>query len=85
MITNVAIRSIQDGKIYSLPKPNRHYNVISMMVSMGLSTPIKGEQGFLTEDGVFLTRSQAAIEAIESGQIIKLKWTKRELFSEDLW
>jgi len=41
-----------------------------------------GQQGFVDEDGNFLTRAEAAKHAYECGQIDVLK---RKLYSEDLY
>lgn len=42
-------------------------------------------QGFVDQYRNFLTREEAAIIALEAGQIEKLKFSKDELFSEDLY
>lgn len=42
-------------------------------------------QGFVTTDGEFLDRKQAAKHALACGQIKELKYQKNELFSEELW
>ncbi len=80
------------GIQYSLPKPNRHHNVIHYIHNLTGDYGIGAEQtpdgrdgqGFYLEDGTYLDRYQAAILAVESGQIDKTNWGK-ELFSEDLW
>ena len=79
MITHVAIKT-DDGKIYSLPKPKRHYNIFWENVTL----TEQGEQGFLDENGNFLTRKQGAHYARSHKQIEKLKWPSY-LYSEDLW
>ena len=80
-ITHVAI--VQDDVTYSLPKPNRHHNVIRMMMG---EHGCRGdaEQGFLLEDGTFVRRKPAGRIAIKTGQIEKLNWGN-QLYSEDLW
>lgn len=83
MIAQAAIR--QDNIVYTLPRPARHHTIIRYMVrDLGMIIPIKGEQGFTTDNGIFVNRIQAAKIAIESGQIEKLN-NPPELFSEDLW
>lgn len=83
MIIGVAIK--QNGIVFKLPKPNRHHNVIRYMVEeMGLPKPIKGEQGFYNENGVFINREQALLHVLVNGQISKSQHSI-ELFSEDLW
>lgn len=42
-------------------------------------------QGFLTNKGRFVDRKQAAIIALEAGQITKLSFSSTDLFSEDLY
>ncbi len=82
MIVGVAIH----GETYflSLSKPARHHHVIRGLAADGVPTPIWGEQGFVTDKGVFLTRKQAAAHAIVCGQIEELT-TPPYLYSEDLW
>jgi hypothetical protein len=82
-ITHVAIKYA--NKVFSLPRPNRHHDVIRMIGG------IYGEdiQGFLDANGVFLTRKQAFYIAKASGQLNRNPDPKHyqgdELFSEDLW
>ena len=60
--------------------------VAAILIKNGIGTrPVKGEQGFLTDQKKFLNREAAAIHAIACGQIEKLKYSSTELFSEDLW
>lgn len=42
-------------------------------------------QGFLTTHGNFLDRQQAANMALVEGQINELRYSQRELYSEDLY
>jgi len=80
MIKESAIK--QDGKVFT---GKRHHNIIKDMVRLGIKTPINGEQGFVTDDGKFVSRKEAAKIALESGQIKKLKFNQKSLFSEDLY
>lgn len=82
-ITHVALK---DGnKVYSLPAPNRHHNVISMMGG----THGQEVQGFLDANGTFLNRKQAFLVAQQTGQLNRRPgpghYQGPELFSEDLW
>lgn len=79
MITHVAIK--YDGKVYSLPAPNRHHDVIRMIG--GISGP--DVQGFLNDKGYFLNRVQAMIHAKHYGQLKQRHHKGDLLFSEDLW
>lgn len=72
---------VHDGKVWT---GRRHHNVIAKIVEVcGMqAAPVVGEQGFITECGVFLGREAAAIEAFAAGQIPA---PKKYLFSEDLY
>lgn len=83
MITHVAIK--KDGKVYSLPKPNRHHNVIQHMARvLKMPTPITGEQGFVDDKGRFLGREDGRAHALKIGQVEKTLEPDL-LYSEDLW
>lgn len=83
MITHVAIHYA--GKYYSLPKPNRHWNVIQLIAKEnGVGIQGSDRQGFLDDTGRFLNRKQAMNHAISVGQV-QGKERMTELFSEDLW
>ena len=56
MITHVAI--IHQGKLYSLPKPKRHFHIIHLIYAQTKET-VDGEQGFLDDQGNFLNRELA--------------------------
>lgn len=76
----------QGGRVYSVPRPGRHHDVIKKMVHEdGLPTPIRGEQGFLLNTGKFVRRIPARRIAHEAGQFIKEPIHPNELFSEDVW
>ncbi len=83
-ITHVAI--IFEGKVYSLPAPNRHHHVIRHIVEVTGSKCVDGDEGFLDETGQFLKREPAKIRAEKTGQL-KQQIDPHEslLFSEDLW
>jgi len=86
-ITHVAIRF--RGKVYSLPSPNRHHHVISMIVAETGAHTVDArddDQGFLDETGTFLRRGQALVSAQLHGQIkpgAVIRGAK--LYSEDVW
>lgn len=85
-ITHVAVRYA--GKVWSLPAPNRHHNVLRMIVAEtgdGIRGP--DEQGFLDESGRFLRRAQAYLVACRTGQINRRPggYQGTDLYSEDLW
>ena len=81
----VAAAIVHGEKVYTLPKPNRHHNIIKHIADKeGSYRPTKAIQGFVDEHGNFLTRKEAAKIVIENGQLDKLRWPPH-LFSEDLW
>lgn len=87
-ITHVAIR-FQD-KIYSLPKPNRHHDVIRHIIETnpGLSyvDAMGDDQGFLDESGRYLNRKQALLTAKVNDQLLEGRpIIHNQLFSENLW
>lgn len=84
MITGVAIK--KDGVVYSLPKPNRHHDVIKMMTEeYKLTPPNSGEQGFIDNFGDFYLRKPAKLIAILNNQLLTTARDNDMLFSEDLW
>mgnify|MGYP000851114951 CR=1 FL=1 len=85
-ITHVAIEYA--GRVWSLPAPNRHHNVIRM-IAKETGDGIRGPdtQGFLDETGRFLGRVGAFQLASDNGQLQRKPggYGGRELFSEGLW
>lgn len=82
MIVGVAID--YKGKIYELPKPARHPDIIKYIHEETGDLNIFGNQGFITDNGEFLDRKKGLEYAISSGQIKDAK-KRGLLFSEDLW
>lgn len=62
----------------------RHGDIIHRLANEGFATPVQGDEGFVDEDGEFLTREEAAGRALHNGQIRELRWGK-QLYSEDLY
>lgn len=88
MITHVAIK--QGEKVWSLPSPGRHSDVIHLMFQVnGHGLRGANTHGFLVEGGNFVDRLEAMILASESKQLIryvdKLKFQGDMLFSTDIW
>lgn len=84
MISLAAI--IQDGKVYTVPRPGRHHDIIWLLAKLGFKTPIIGEQGFTDFNGNFVDRYKARIIAEENNQLIeRAQKHSMMLFSEDLW
>lgn len=88
MITHVAIRF--QGKVWSLPAPNRHHHVIRLIVEQ---TGVKSvdaredDQGFLVNDGRYCRRGPALKIARDCGQLKPGGMGEKlgKLFSEDVW
>ena len=83
-IVGVAIK--KDNNIYQLPEPNRHHNVIKMMVELGIEWPVTKNaiQGFITDDNTFLDRKEA-MELVKLNGQNKTRLHGSRLYSEDLW
>lgn len=83
-ITHVAIKL--NGIIHSLPKPNRHHHIIRQIYEE-TGKPVRGKdiQGFLDNEGNFLSRIEAMKVAVEANQILENSLVLSELYSENLW
>ena len=81
-IVAVAIRF--EGVLYSMPRPRRHHHIIRFIHEKTGANSIRGEQGFLLEDGRFVDRYEAAGIALKNGQVTQLQ-APPQLYSEDLW
>jgi len=81
--------------IISLPKPNRHHDLLreTFLATGDAKFGKDATQGFLTDQGTFLTREEAFRVAFEFGLF---KWwntsedrtpprNSGKLYSEDLW
>lgn len=82
-----------EGVIYTLPRPNRHSDLLRHFAKMFPDRrPVfpGGEQGFLTNELTprFVNRRDALLIARDAGQL-RVRGlepsTSRELFTEDLW
>lgn len=85
-IVAAAIRDI-DGKVWSVPPPGRHHDVIQLMRAEGYTGPVSGEdqQGFLLNDGRFCRRKAAYFVAVRAGQLKNGKTISSQVTTEDLW
>lgn len=88
MITHVAIRF--QGKVWSLPAPNRHHDVIRLIVAeTGVKTvdAREDDQGFLINGEQYARRKPALRIALQAGQCKAdcLGARLGKLFSEDVW
>lgn len=85
-ITHVAIRF--QGKVWSLPAPNRHHDVIRLIVEETGVEYVNAhgdDQGFLDESGRYLRRQAALLSAEANGQVKQKTNPPNKLFSEDIW
>jgi len=78
-----------DGDIWSVQPPGRHHDVIAKhRAKVGpYYMSDKDIQGFITSNGDFVDRKEAAKIAYACGQITSPKKTQPQdtLFSEDVW
>lgn len=82
----VAVAIQCNGKVYALPRPNRHWNVITRIHEENPGIVIgKDWQGFLDNDGKFVGRREACRIAKAAGQLIRKTQPPNKLFSENLW
>ena len=82
-IVSVALR-LNNGLIISLPKPHRHHNILNSLFDIFPEyKKFQPEQGFLTDEGLFLDRKTAKEVAIHFKQIENTH-LRHELISEDL-
>jgi len=78
------------GKTWKLPAPNRHADLIQLMVKTYISTTGKDEtpkilfQGFYTDTDEILSRTDAYQLVNTTGQKI-INRPSQQLYSEDLW
>ena len=84
-ITGVGI--IVDGKLYSLPKPNRHHHLFNIAFQdKGSDTTIVPEsQGFITSLGRYVSREEALTLAKRANQLFDRHLHATQLFSESVW
>lgn len=75
-----------EGKVWSVPKPGRHHDVLMQIFKTGVQF-VRGEtQGFVTSTGRFVRREPAMRIAKKAGQILKEPtFQPHALFSEDVW
>ncbi|HVJ31591.1 MAG TPA: hypothetical protein VND94_00625 [Terriglobia bacterium] len=83
-IARVAIRT-PDGYVWGKEQPMRHHDLIHDLSEEGYSAADVSDQGFMTDSGRFVDRSEGLRIAIEAGQIVKKNGNENELYSEDMW
>lgn len=70
METIVAVATLFDGVVYSVPQPARHNHVIHLIATTLNILNVRGEEGFLTSTGRFVDRYEGAAIAIAAKQLI---------------
>lgn len=83
-ITGVAILCT-DGGMIALPRPSRHHHLFALAAFMNEHAVPRGEQGFTTSAGRFVSREDGLAIAQAAGQPIKKHGNPEQLYSEDLW
>lgn len=88
MITSAAVKMIINNTQEVVIPLHRHGDIGIILKSFGFK-PHQGyticSQGFLTQNGLFLDRSEAWLEAVRCGQVEQNDNYCNELFSEDLY
>jgi hypothetical protein len=89
-IKAAAIKTV-DGEVHWVPAPARHHNVIWLLRDMGYSLGriSHGEEGFVTDTDVFVSRAAALDIARSCNQLLDQHRTLAEqlgeLYSEFVW
>lgn len=78
-----------NNKVWSVPKPARHHDVLHYMYKLGAKEKDSNDsQGFKLSDGSYVDRLAAFTIAEKAKQIkprLPGQYDGPELFSEDLW
>lgn len=72
-------------KIFDVPRPGRHHDVINLMRDRGYDLAACERQGFTTSSGRFVNRREAMKIAKAAGQLIAEPRYRDTLFSEDIF
>jgi len=71
--------------VFTLPRPNRHHNVMWWLHVLGIGPTLLHDQGFVLSNGAYADRQRAFAVAEAAAQIIAPPPVPGTLFSEDLW
>jgi len=93
MIVGVAFYNPETQMLVTMPKPNRHSDIIGNLHAIsGKQVGSPWKQGFVTDQGEFLNRNEAARYVVRVGQTLTqyardeyMTRTLTTLYSEDLW
>jgi hypothetical protein len=75
-------------KVYSVPRPGRHHDILRVIFEANdplLPLITLRDQGFVTDQGRFVSREEACVIARAAGQILVKTNPEYQLFSEDVW
>jgi hypothetical protein len=73
------------GRLYTLPRPNRHHHIIHKVYQETSEQVITDSQGFVTSKGRYVLREEALEIARNAGQLLPCHFHKTQLFSESVW
>lgn len=88
METIIAAAVKVDSKVYTLPAPARHPDILDYIADIDaklLQKPHYHCEGFLTSENRFVSRYDAAQIARRAKQIINPGYLHDILYTEDLW
>lgn len=83
-VDRAAIR--YEGRVWSMPRPARHHNIVYMMArTEDLPPEAMHDQGFVTSRGRYVDRYEARALAEAANQLLPGAYVLPQLFSEDVW
>lgn len=85
METIEGVGIVVEGKLYTLPRPNRHHHVIHLIYQETGEQVDTDSQGFVTSSGRYVEREEALEIARNAGQLLPCHFHKTQLFSESVW
>ncbi len=85
METIEGVGIVVEGKLYTLPRPNRHHHVIHLIYQETGEEVITDSQGFVTSSGRYVEREEALEIARNAGQLLPRHFHKTQLFSVSVW
>lgn len=88
METIVCVAIMCDGGMWTLPRPNRHWNIFELYYMVHKKVMPEPIQGFMTDYWRFVDREEAWKIAEAAGQLIERAPTDGRggtLYSEDVW
>lgn len=86
--TIVGVAAKAYGKLYQLPKPNRHHHLLDIMYKEKNEAfqVAADEEGFITSTGRYVNREEGLVIAEKANQVIAERHRPgSELYSESVW